>query len=460
MNTAAQSSLDRMVAATPAQRDRYVDFLRALSIFVVVFGHWLMAIIVWRDGSFSGASALDEINGIWILTWILQVMPLFFFVGGFSNSTSWNSIERRGGGYGDFLRSRMNRLLRPTSIFVATWLAAAFAIVLFGGSLGDDILQASGLIAKPLWFLAVYVLAVAVAPFMLRIHRRFGVRAAVGLGIAAAVVDVARVGFGLEAIGYLNFAFVWLLVHQLGFFYADGSLVRAGARVHRAMAALGIGLVAVLTTLGPYANSMVGTASDEASNNSPPSVCLIALTFWLVGAAMLLRPRVATWLQKQSAWKAVIAANSMIMTAFLWHLTALLVVAAVVYPLGWPQPAAGSLGWWLMRPLWIALLLVALAPFVVLFGRFEKTSGRARRENARSEDPASPATARYALAIGLLTLALSGFAAAGFNGVLDVPAADLGALHTHPLVNGLWLLGGRFLLRRSPLWTSEPPTAE
>jgi hypothetical protein len=35
----AGASLDAMVAATPATRDRFVDFLRAASIIVVVFGH-------------------------------------------------------------------------------------------------------------------------------------------------------------------------------------------------------------------------------------------------------------------------------------------------------------------------------------------------------------------------------------------------------------------------------------
>ncbi len=38
-----------MAERTPADRDRYVDFLRAFSIATVVLGHWFIAIIVWRD---------------------------------------------------------------------------------------------------------------------------------------------------------------------------------------------------------------------------------------------------------------------------------------------------------------------------------------------------------------------------------------------------------------------------
>ena len=36
---------------TPSTRDRYVDFLRAVSILVVVVGHWTIALIIWDDGS-------------------------------------------------------------------------------------------------------------------------------------------------------------------------------------------------------------------------------------------------------------------------------------------------------------------------------------------------------------------------------------------------------------------------
>ena len=37
----AQASV--LAVKTPESRNRYVDFLRALSICAVVFGHWLMA---------------------------------------------------------------------------------------------------------------------------------------------------------------------------------------------------------------------------------------------------------------------------------------------------------------------------------------------------------------------------------------------------------------------------------
>jgi hypothetical protein len=47
-----------LAAATPASRDRYVDFLRAFAIVMVVVGHWLAVMITFRDGRLGGEHVL------------------------------------------------------------------------------------------------------------------------------------------------------------------------------------------------------------------------------------------------------------------------------------------------------------------------------------------------------------------------------------------------------------------
>ena len=37
------SQASEMAALTPPERNRYVDFLRSISILVVITGHWLIA---------------------------------------------------------------------------------------------------------------------------------------------------------------------------------------------------------------------------------------------------------------------------------------------------------------------------------------------------------------------------------------------------------------------------------
>ena len=411
MSTPAMT-ISQVAAATPAGRDRYVDFLRALSIAVVVLGHWLMAIIYLDDGRLTGANALDVVPGLWILTWVLQVMPLFFFAGGFSNYVSWRGATRRGEGYQSFLRARVERLMRPTLVFIVVWALGAAMLRIGAPQLLERIGLGAELIAKPLWFLAVYVLVTAAAPVMFALHLRHRARVLAALVAAAVATDVVRIAVGVTALGYLNFAFVWLFAHQLGFFYSDGTFGARTRSFFATVAAAGLGALVTLTASGIYSPSMVGMAGEKVSNNSPPSVCLIALTLWLVGLAMLARGPVSRWLARPAPWKAVVGANAVIMTVLLWHLTALLVAAVVLLPLGFPQPAGGTALWWAWRPIWIGVLIVFLVSFVAIFGRAESRGLLA----VRSVSSPGRRGAQWRIAVGLAALiaGLAGLAEQGF----------------------------------------------
>ncbi|MBW3594276.1 MAG: acyltransferase family protein [Actinobacteria bacterium] len=450
MAVAAHGSLSvkELAAATPQSRDRYVDFLRALSIGVVVFGHWLMAIVFYDGRQISGENALEVIPGIWILTWVLQVMPIFFFVGGFSNLVSLKAAYARGESPGEFIRSRVERLMRPTVAFIGTWLVLALALEhVF--DLGPAVAHSTALIAKPVWFLAVYTLVIALAPVMLALHHRFGIRVPLAMIAGTIVVDVARIAFDFELVGYLNFAFVWLFAHQLGFFYADGTLGTLTRRAFATCAATALGALVLLTNISVYSRSMVGVTGDGVSNNDPPSVCLLALTLWLVSLTMLARDTVSTWLQRSRPWSAVIAANSMIMTVFLWHLTALLIAVAIAYPLGFPQHEGGTAAWWATRPLWLAILTATLVPLVLVFWRFEKPTFKPRAER--------PAPDRTAVIVGvtLLVVGMAGFAQGGFAGITGATGTDLGLFEANPLLSAFHVAVAVMLLR----CTSRAPIA-
>ena len=57
---------------------------------------------------------------------------------------------------------------------------------------------------------------------MIAWHLRSRIAPLVVLAAGAVLVDVARHASGIDEIGLLNLAFVWLLVQQIGFWYADG----------------------------------------------------------------------------------------------------------------------------------------------------------------------------------------------------------------------------------------------
>jgi len=395
-------SAQAATASTPARRERYVDFLRVFSLAVVMLGHWLMAAVEWRDGRLVAGNVLEAAPASQWLTWVFQIMPVFFIVGGFANTASWTAALRDGRGYGTWLGSRLVRLVRPVLAFALVWSAVAVGLTVAGI---DPAAVRAGSIAQPLWFLAVYVVVVAVAPAMVSAQRRWGWGVCVALAAGVALVDLARWPFGVPLVGWLNLGLVWLFAHQLGVAWREGSFAGWSRRRVVATAAAGLGGLFVLTGAGGYPHSMVGGVGEARSNTFPPSLALVTLGVWQFALALLVRPAVDRWLDRPRAWGAVVAANGMAMTVFLWHLTALVIVAAVALPAGLvPQPEVGSAAWWAFRPVWVVLLALMLAPLVMAFARVEL-----RRVVAPSASAWRAGSAAVLVAAGMAFLARKGF---------------------------------------------------
>ncbi|WP_030747964.1 acyltransferase [Streptomyces griseus] len=418
-------SARELAEGTPAGRDRYVDLLRVVSLGVVVCGHWLMAAVT-DDGVGNLLAVVPELQ---VLTWALQVMPVFFFVGGFAHALAHRSRP----GYADFLRARLRRLLRPTMVFVAVWGAVALALQLAGADTGLTGV-ALRLVAQPLWFIGIYLAMVALTPPLLRLHGRRGWGAFAGLAAAAAAVDVLRFAAGVPFVEFLNFAFVWLAVHQLGFLRADGMIRRPAV-----LAGAGLAGAAALVALGPYPLSMVGMPGEEVSNMAPPTLALLCHGLWLIGAVELLRGPGARFAARARVWRAVVAANGVAMTAFLWHLTAMLGVYGVLLGLGAPLPEPATGAWWAQLPVRFLAAVLLTALLVAVFRRFEAPSAVPRTGGS------APLAAAGAT---LAPLGVLGLSATGFGGLLEGHAATLVAVEVTAPAAVAMVLAGWFLVDR------------
>jgi len=75
----AMDRIRTMVDATPDSRNRAVDLYRAIALLFVVLGHWLAAAVwVEPDGTLRFNTILAVADWTHWLTWIVQVMPVFF----------------------------------------------------------------------------------------------------------------------------------------------------------------------------------------------------------------------------------------------------------------------------------------------------------------------------------------------------------------------------------------------
>ncbi|MGJ6964452.1 acyltransferase family protein [Streptosporangium sp. G11] len=414
----------RLAERTPPQRERYADLLRAVAITAVVIGHWL-AIYVTRDGrGFQGGSILQVASWTRPLTWLFQVMPLFFLVGGFANAASLTSHLRRGGNAMGWVLGRTARLLRPTTMLLGGLAAAA----LTARGLGAEpalIGVAVWLASIPLWFLVAYVAVMVLTPPMYALHRRAGLAVPIILTVLVGGGDLARLVLNVPYAGQANFLLAWLAVHQLGFAWQDGRLPSRRS-VALPMAAAGFAALVLLTVVGPYPVSMVGFGGERVRNTSPPTLALLALAVTQTGIALWMRGPGNRWLRRLGPWTVVVAINSMIMTLFLWHMTAVVIGVMLLYGTAvMPDAMPGSALWLLLRVPWLACLALVLALLVTLFGGFERRAGRwaASVGTVKGVWPTALTIAGVgAVLAGLLALALAG---PGHHGPTGLPVRVL-----------------------------------
>jgi fucose 4-O-acetylase-like acetyltransferase len=364
------ASIQRLADATPPERNRVIDLLRAASILVVVFGHWLMAAVTVDGGELIPGHLLILADWTHPLTWVFQVMPVFFLVGGYANGLSWRSARRRGEGYGSWLRARLRRLALPVVPLLLFWTAGGWLGLRLG--LDWEVLQLASQVALvPTWFLAAYVVIVTIAPIGLWVWERWGWWS-ITTGIAlAGLCDYLSIALGVIPVGFLNYVLVWGTVHQIGYAWLDGTIEELWKR--GLMAAVGLIGTLLLVGLGPYPVAMVGLDTSEITNSYPPRVTLAFLGMFQAGLALMAEKPLQRLMQRKGAWTFVVGVSARIMTLYLWHLTAMVIVIGLSLAAGGFGLGAEPLGgvWWLTRPVWFLVLGVVTIGLVAVFGRFE-----------------------------------------------------------------------------------------
>lgn len=425
------SQARELAAATPENRNRYVDFLRAVSILFVISGHWLITTAEYNssDQTLTPILALDVIPWTAWLTWVFQVMPIFFIVGGYSNAISLEGAHAKNTGYAQWLTGRLHRLLTPLLLLVLVWAGLSVALN-FAGVEQDKIRFLSRTALVPTWFLAIYTMIVLLAPLTYSLWRRWGFISLAMYIFLAIVVDVAFFTLGWEWAGWSNYFWVWLAMHHLGFAWRDGRL--GGPVILLGISAVSLLCLMAMIFLGPYPVPMAGSPGDEVSNTLPPKVTLIALGMFQFGLLLALEKPAQKFLAGLNAWACTVIINTMIMTIYLWHMTVLLIVLAISYfadgfGLG---ITAGSSEWWSTRPLWLLLLTVLLVPVALALSPLERIS--------RPEDKPVPPSWRLVCGALMSGLGITLATLVGFDGDLLSPW-NLGAFLL--VLGGAWTCG-------------------
>ncbi len=425
---------------SPEEGDRaaYLGFLRMVSLGGFVVAESVLALAPLLDLS---AAVL------WPITWVLQLVPLFFFAGGHSNLLAWQATTT---GYGGYLARRVCWLIRPVLAFVTAWLVLPLSLDLLNAP-PEAVRTVGRLVVQPLWLLGLYLLVVAMTPAMLWLHRRAPV--ITPLAQAAVVVAIGVFGSGVFA-AHFGGVVLAALFGQLAFHYADGTLWRLPRTVLAAVGLAALVALAVLTTVGPLSPLVRAEPTGSASFvPSAPAVLLIGLA--QVCLVALPRRAGTRAIGRGALAQAARFVHSAPMTVYLAYLCAMLVIAGVIgaaRTAGLPTTAVD----WLVQPRPLLALALLGVPTALAFLLFEWRSTldpdtAALQDRAGSRWDAVAAT----LGTGYGAIGTLGFAVTGLTGSHASPV--LLGVPLDPMSSIVHLLLGWYLLHSVRTGTTATP---
>lgn len=333
-------SLTSKVVAASAGRDRVMDAVKALALLLVVAGHSL----AWTvTDSGSVINTLDAVPYMFPLTWMLQILPLFFLLAGAGLTRLATTRDSHG------YLSRLTRLGSPTLPLIV----AAMVLALVAGALAGEVAgNAAGVLPIQLvWFLGVYLILVAAAPLLVRFS---GPTAIIIWLVVIVGVDLLRINVN-ELIGWANMIFVW------GLFAAIGTRLDRLRTIGRPILAVGVVVFAaaaiIAIIVGPYSPALISTdAVVGISNLAPPTIVLALVGLAQICLLLLLWPLLQRALDHDRVWVPVAIFASRAMEIYLWHMLVFTLAIAGMIGLAFAPEALSPL-WWLQHVAVAAVVL-------------------------------------------------------------------------------------------------------
>jgi hypothetical protein len=336
-----------------AERDRAVDVARLGALVVVMFGHCALLLATINADGLQIANLLGEIPAISPLTWIAQVMPLFFLAGGAAGAYGW----RAGTPWGTWLLTRAQRLCRPVFWYLAAWTVGLLVVrVVLGAESAAGVGREA---VALLWFLGVYMVVLAFVPALTRMRTWRGLAViVVSLLVAAAAVDGVRMAVGTPEAGVLNFLTVWLIPMAFGVAYARRLI---GPRVSLLVAAGALAAQIVSVMVGPYEVSLVVTGAERMSNVSPPTLLLALHCTWMSCLFVAAAGPIRRWAARPRVWRVVSVGNGGAMTIYLWHIPAIAVTMFTLHAFDLDAYDVDAAGFWGLLALRAVVFAVVMA---------------------------------------------------------------------------------------------------
>jgi len=217
---------------TSISRERFIDFIKVIGLIMITFNTQFLL-------EFSNSSGeVLIINDSFInptktkYTWFTTGISLFFFSTGFTNKIAWYSNVGRDGSQWKFLTDRVNSLMGPVLVWIATItiLLNVFSRILnfplYLTSQDDGIVTITEFLMWPLWIVSIYLVVVIFSPFTIYLHKKNPYLTMALLVLLTVGIDTIDIPISFSYIKLFNYLIFWLTIHQAGYFFADGKVFK------------------------------------------------------------------------------------------------------------------------------------------------------------------------------------------------------------------------------------------
>lgn len=397
-----------------AGRDRPTDLVKASALLLVTIGHGL-AWNITPGGTIQ--NTLDAIPNLFWISWILQILPLFFFLAG----TQLGSL--RAAKSDKFAK----RTLRLTTDTLTLYLIAA-VIAAGAGLIDTSYAKTFGLLAVQLtWFVGVYLAILATGPLLARLRlKHIGMLFA--LIVAVDLIRIHALAFG----GWANMYLVW------AFFAAAGvhkeTLWKLPTAAKATIAGIAGGSAVLLVIYGPYSRALITVESGPGlSNLAPPTTVLTLAGLCQIMLLSLIWPTLRKATEQNKIWIPTAVFAGAAMQIYLYHMILLSVIVGLLTTSGF-GPQAASLVWWVVHivvwALVITLVFLLAKPLAALSRKLNSALIKPFGQRALTAQASTYRAALGVTAVVVLLIASGGvndlFTLRSVIGIPYIPAAALG----------------------------------
>ena len=311
---------------TSISRERFIDFIKVIGLLMVTFNTEYLL-----DFKNSGGELLVLNESFTTpyktrFTWFTTGISLFFFSTGFTNKIAWYSNVGRDGSQWKFLTDRVNSLMGPVLVWIASitvLLNVFFRFLnfpLFLTTQDDGIVTITEFLMWPLWIVAIYLVVVIFCPVTIYLHKKNPYLTVVTFIFLTVAIDTIDLSISLSYIKLFNYLLFWLTIHQLGYFFADGKMF-----TYKASIFVTLSIISYIYLFYKFdtSNQFMSVSSYRLSlltNEDPPTVYYLIASVGLLSFFLFFRKSFEEMLQNKRIWLVLSFIHSNIYTIFLWHI--------------------------------------------------------------------------------------------------------------------------------------------